>query len=86
MFGVTIPIFVCLNFLIIDEAMSYLIERIMEISNNHLRDLPSPSGDTLQGLEDTDGIGLTPLGADISMTNGHPYQSPPPKQKSECCI
>lgn len=74
-----------LNFLITDEAMSYLIERIMEISNNHLRDSPLPNGDTLQCVEGTDGFGLTPLGADISMTNGHACQSPPTKQKSECC-
>lgn len=70
---------------ITEEAMGYLIERIMKISSTQLRDL-SPFDD-LHDVDEVDG-GLIELGGvtDSTLSNGHTPRIEPVKAKSDCCF
>ena len=70
----------------LDEAMSYLIERIMEISEIHIRDISTPLNfNELPNSEETDG--LIEIDGDMKLSNGHiSYSSPPQNRKmNDCC-
>ena len=83
-FNIIVGLNIPYSFVPSEEAMSFLVERIMQISTKEPQNAPSPTRDMIDGVEDTDGL-VTLVNSQSQVTNGHVPKSTE-REKSDCCV